>query len=213
MTDIFDRQPEMDWPLRRGETLSNHDWFPLYTHRLLGSDFVSLALLDDRRADIATALLLWAEAFRQDPAGTLPADDRLLASLARFPSVDAWMACRDGVLRGWELVNVEGDDGQFYTRLGHVSFMMKIVDDMYKRKRGRDASNEARTQAVRKSRVKDKLRELGFDRFVDQKPVVNLILETLDAGQMFITADNVAIVLKEHHLDSGKVTKLPDRAR
>lgn len=213
MTDLMDQEPEMIWPLRRGETLSNHDWFPLHTHRLLGSDFVSLSIMDGRRADIGTALMLWSESFRQDPAGTLPADDRLLAGLARFADIGEWMACRDNVLRGWKIVDVEDDDGLMQRRLGHVSFMMKIVDDMYKRKRGRDASAQARGQAVRKSRVRDKLKDLGFDHLAGQPPVITMILETLDQGDMYITPDNVSIVLKEHHLDGGKVARLPGRRR
>lgn len=211
MVDLLDEPAELIWPLRRGETLSNHDWFPLHTHRLLGSDFVSLCIMDGHRADIGTALILWSESFRQDPAGTLPADDRLLAGLARFSSLADWMACRDRVMRGWKVVEVEGDDGLMHRRLGHVAFMMRIVEDMYRRKRGRDASSAARTQSVRKKRVRDKLEELGFRRLMKQPVVVSLVLETLDGADMFITADNVAAVLKEHHLDGGNVTRLPDR--
>ncbi|MBY5974998.1 hypothetical protein KUV28_21800, partial [Ferrimonas balearica] len=49
----------------RGDTLSNHDWFPMYGHRFLGSSFVRKAVMQRRRADIGTATRLNKAQFKQ----------------------------------------------------------------------------------------------------------------------------------------------------
>jgi hypothetical protein len=72
------------WPLRRGDTLSNHDRFPFHGHRFLAPKFLATCLMGKRRADVGTAVMLWSELMRQDPSGTLPERYVELASLGRF---------------------------------------------------------------------------------------------------------------------------------
>jgi len=104
--DVPDGELEA-YPLYQGETLDG-SWTALYHDRLLGSDFVAL---HDLR-DIGAATLLWAEAARQAPAGTLPTDRRALAQLVRLGrDLDAWAEVEAGALYGWRpcfVVDAEG---------------------------------------------------------------------------------------------------------
>lgn len=83
MTNRFP-PPDWEYPLAWGEMLATHEWIEFHLHRFLTSRMLAYALAEGRRADVATALILWSEAFRQDPAGTLPDDDVQLAALARY---------------------------------------------------------------------------------------------------------------------------------
>ena len=76
--------------LRRYPTL------PLNVQRLRDSDFVALASADEFRA----FLLLISAAWHQVPAGSLPADDRLLCALAKT-EMKTWMRIKQGALRGF----------------------------------------------------------------------------------------------------------------
>lgn len=208
----FEQSPDT-WPLRRGETLSNHDWFPFYGHKFLASDFTNQAVLEDRRADIGTAVMLWAESMRQDPAGTLPMSDTTLAGLAKFPSVDAWLAVKDNALHGWVPVMVEDDRfDEPQMRLGHPGLMHDIVSDMYRRKRGRDGAREASKLAVRKSRIRKKMAELRVPEHMvsDNAAVVELALY-FEHSDLYITAENVRTAMIEALGYTGDVVRLPSR--
>lgn len=103
MSEVVDH---WTYPLRRGETVADQDWVPIYFHKLLGSRLVARACAagaEGRAAGFA-AMLLWFEAVRQDPAGTLPDDDVELARLAGYgPDVQAWRVGGEigGVQRAW----------------------------------------------------------------------------------------------------------------
>lgn len=182
------------YPLEWGDTLSNHDWVPLYVNRLLGSRFVSHAIAEDRRADIGTALLLWSASFAQDPAGTLPDDDIELAQLAKFGAdVEAWRKVRKGVLYGWSFCHVDGErmgGSGADRRLGHP-MIAAICKDMYKRKRGRDQSREAGNVAVLRTRVKAKLKAIGQNRASENPNVVEQLATWLRQFGLYCTEDNV----------------------
>lgn len=183
----------IEWPLRFGDTLTNHDWFPFPTHKFLGSRLVSLCIMEDRRADLGTAMILWAEAIKQDPAGTLPDDDQELASLARFPTVQDWLAVRDGVLLGWKSVHVaDPATGETVVRLGSVDFLHDIVASMHKRKRSRDGARAAAGDAVRKSRIRKKMGELKAPQHIIRDDnAVHQLSEYFKHSDLYITADNV----------------------
>ncbi|WP_172332645.1 hypothetical protein [Mangrovicoccus sp. HB161399] len=199
------------WPLKKGETLSSHDWFPFYGHRFLGSEFMAAALMDGRREDIGTAVILWTEAMRQDPAGTLPASDVQLASLARFPSVEAWRKVRAHVLHGWSEVLVEDVvSGGTVTRLGHLSLVQDIVEDMYRRKRGRDAARSAASLAVTKTRIRKKLAAIGVAEHIAQDSrVIDDLAEHFRRHSLYVTEDNVRDALSELHGWGSNVTPMP----
>lgn len=180
------------WPLKRGETLSNHDWFAFYGHRFLGSEFLGAAVLEGRRADIGTALILWCEAMRQDPAGTLPESDIQLAGLARFSSLAEWRAVKEGVMHGWVPVQVEDEaSGSMITRLGH-GMLQGVVCDMFKRKQGRDAARESGALAVKKTRIRVKLEEIKAPGYlVRDTMAISRLAEHFAHSGLYITADNV----------------------
>jgi hypothetical protein len=80
---------------------------PLDVNRLLNSD-TWLAAAD--QPVIAFALMnLWMRSWHQVPAGSLPAEDSILARLAMCDK-DVWSEIKTAALAGWTL----GDDGRFY---------------------------------------------------------------------------------------------------
>jgi hypothetical protein len=186
------------YPLRYGDTLSNHDWIELHVNRLLTSRFVAYCVSEDRRADGFTALLLWSEAIRQDPAGTLPDDDVELAQLAKFGAdVAGWRAARPGALYGWQPCDVEGLDDGVPRRLGH-RFLTDVVARMHVRKKGRDQQREANKQAQVRSRVRRKLAAMRVGKALQESDqVVHAVAEYLMHGDLYITDDNVRVALEE----------------
>lgn len=79
-------------------------WMRLDTSRLLDSDLFALSTGDEFKAAVA----LWCKSWTQEPAGSLPTDDRILAHLSG--SGTKWKRVREMALRGW----VECSDGRLY---------------------------------------------------------------------------------------------------
>ncbi|MEO1688698.1 MAG: hypothetical protein AAFU61_12410, partial [Pseudomonadota bacterium] len=74
MTTLFNDVDDGDleeYPLPLGARLKG-EWFPFHHDAFLGSDYAST--VDPEAAWFG--VVLWAEAARQDPAGTLPTDLR-----------------------------------------------------------------------------------------------------------------------------------------
>jgi hypothetical protein len=87
--------------------LRNFPYMGLDVVRLRDSVFAVVTTGDEFRAGV----LLWAAAWHQVPAASLPNDDRLLANLAGFGrNVDDWLVVRDRALHGF----IECDDGRLY---------------------------------------------------------------------------------------------------
>jgi len=80
-------------------------YMPLEIVRLGDSDLVALSTGDEFKA----AVMLWAKAWQQVPAASLPDDDRILARMAGYNLTD-WRAMREMALRGW----VKCSDGRLY---------------------------------------------------------------------------------------------------
>ena len=181
------------YPVRKGETLANNDWVEFHVHRFLGSGFVAHALRNGRRADIATAVFLWSECYRQDPAGTLPDDDVELAQMARYGTdVEAWLVVRDSVLHGWRTCLIETEAwGHQAGRLGHP-FIAAICERGIKRRAGRAAGREAARMSVSRSRIKKVLAGMaGMARLAQVPDVVDAMARWLDDNSLFISEDNV----------------------
>lgn len=97
------------YPLAYGQTLCGHEAMPFFFNRFLTSRFVAKATVENGRADAFTAVLLWMESLRQNPAGTLPNDDVQLARLAGFGTdLDAWSRAKARALYGWRQTHVLG---------------------------------------------------------------------------------------------------------
>jgi hypothetical protein len=198
------------WPLKRGETLSNHDWFPFHGHRFLASRFLATAVMEHRRADVGTAMMLWSEAMRQDPAGTLPVSDVELASLGRFASTEEWQEVKEDVMHGWVPVHVEDErSGETVVRLGHPGIIQGIVEDMHKRKRGRDGAREAGRLAVRKSRLRKKMAEMRIsDHLIADDRVIVALAEYFEHSNLYVTSDNVRAAMEQVLGYAGDIAKL-----
>ena len=94
-----------DPPISAQVDLRRYPTLPLDVQRLRDSDFVALASADEFRA----CVLLLSAAWHQVPAGSLPADDRLLCALAKI-ELKTWMKVKHGALRGF----VKHSDGRLY---------------------------------------------------------------------------------------------------
>ena len=102
------------------------DGFMLNVERLLSSEFLALASPAEFRAGV----LLWCRAWKQIPGGSLPNDERVLASFSG--AGEDWPNVRDMALRGF----VECSDGRLYHRV--------LCDDV-KRAAQKKADFRART--------------------------------------------------------------------
>ena len=178
--------------LRWGDTITNYEWMPFHIDRFLDSSMLAEALFEGRRGEVLTAIMLWCKAMKQDPAGTLPDDDVQLAQMAGYgKDVAAWRAVRAGALRGWQPVEIEGERPRARApRLGHP-FIEPLAVKAMGRKLGRQQSREATDLAVRRSRVKAKLRALGNGRMAESANVVDSVTAWLYQHELYITEDNV----------------------
>lgn len=186
------------YPLQYGDTLSNHEWIPLYINRLMASDFVAHAIADGRRGDIGTALLLWVGSFKEDPAGTLPDDDVRLAQIAGFgPDVAGWRAVRPGALYGFVPVEISGAAPGRKRRLAHP-VIAEIAHDMHRRKKGRDQAREASRLSSLRNRVRIKLKAMGWPQSTwESRTVVEAVSIFLDQANLYCTDENVSVAMQE----------------
>lgn len=186
------------YPLCWGQTLVAQDWIEQHFHKFLSSRFVALMLAEGRRDVIGTAVILWNESYRQDPAGTLPDDDVELARLAGYGAdVAGWRDVRRLALYGWMPVHIHGEMmGRPPRRLGHP-FIAGIAKRSWDRKSGRAAGREAARLSNAKNRVKRKLVEIRREALSRNDEAVRMIALWLEESQMFITRENVTTALQE----------------
>lgn len=183
------------YPLRWGETLATHEWVEWHIHRFLTSRFLAYTVAEGRRAEGFTAMVLWSEAFRQDPAGTLPDDDVQLAGLARYGAdLAGWRAARAGALYGWSRCHVDGEATDGVPRLGH-RFLAEIAGRMNRRKLSRDQGRRGAAIAVRHSRIRKKLQHMGFKMLATQPDAVTRIDGFLGDANLWISDDNLRAAL------------------
>lgn len=180
------------YPLRMGQTLASNEWVEFHIHKFLTSRFKAYCLRDGDhgRARMGTALILWAECYRQDPAGTLPDDDVELAQLAGYGAdAPGWAAVREAVLHGWMTCLCE-DDTEGQHRLGHP-LIAEIAARSFRRKSGKAAGRTAAALSVARTRVKKQLERLGMGRLAASADVVELIARWCEDSGLWITEDNV----------------------
>lgn len=99
---------EVSQPLTPADCdLRDFQFMPLDVVRLRDSDIAVMVSGEEFRS----AVMLWCAAWHQVPAGSLPNDDRSLASLAGYGrAVGEWQKVKTGALRGW----LECSDGRLY---------------------------------------------------------------------------------------------------
>jgi hypothetical protein len=114
------------------------EWMPLYGDRLFTSNTWLMAGPEARCA----AMMLWWEAWKQCPAGSLPDHDRALAQLAGYGiALKAWLSIKAEAMRGW----VRCSDGRLYhpivCELAHEAWDRRV------REKDRKAAYRAKREA------------------------------------------------------------------
>ncbi|MXV36856.1 MULTISPECIES: DUF1376 domain-containing protein [unclassified Saccharibacter] len=115
--------------------LRGYDFMPLFATRLLDSDLYALST----GAEFKAALTLWCKAWLQVPAGSLPADERILAHLSMTGST--WDCVRDIALHGW----MQCSDGRLYHPLIAQEAIKAFA--MRRKERERKARQRARLRS------------------------------------------------------------------
>jgi Protein of unknown function (DUF1376) len=121
--------------------LRDLDGFMLNTERLMTSEFFALSTGDEFKAGVA----LWCKAWKQMPCGSLPNDDKILAS---FSGANGnWPNVKTMALRGW----IECSDGRLYHRVLSLDVPKAYQKRMdYKKLRDGNAERKERERAERK---------------------------------------------------------------
>lgn len=121
--------------------LRDFDYMPLYGDRLFRSETWILGTADSRCA----AIRLWWAAWHEEPAGSLPDNDRLLADMAGYGvAVSAFCEIKEAAMRGW----VKCDDGRLYHPV-----VCQIAAEMFKKKKKKQEDNAA--ERARKKRKRN----------------------------------------------------------
>ena len=134
--------------------------------RLLDSDFFALTTGDEFKAGVA----LWCKSWNQLPAGSLPANDRVLAHLSGV-GLAGWPAVKEMALHGW----IECSDGRLY----HPTVAEKALEAWERRGEWNDVQENKKSRQQRwRARCKA-LSQLLRDAGVT--PPAGAKLETLES--------------------------------
>lgn len=155
--------------------LRGMEWMPLNTANLLDSTLFLESTGDEFKAAMALICASW----RQVPAGSLPASDKSLATLAR---TDNWTAVRTMAMRNWVLCS----DGRYY----HAIVAAKAMEALPHRqefveKKTAEANRKERERKDRKDLFAT-LREAGIVLPYDTK-TSELRARVRDLGQAPVT--------------------------
>lgn len=181
------------YPLSFGDVLDGQYWIAMHYQRLLTSQWRVQAMRPENREAAFFGFILWMEAMRQDPAGTLPVDDGELTMLAGLGmDRQAWARVRDFALRKWAPVEVEADDGEYVRRLAHP-FVTRVVVRAMTGKRKAAAKVEAGVIYQKRSRVRRKLASFGTIRGEPPEAAVEFIASWLHDQDMTISEANVRL--------------------
>lgn len=183
------------YPIPLGQRLRG-DWFALHFRDLLSSRW--RAIVEPEAGFYG--VMLWCQAAAQDPAGTLPTDDRELANLAGFGrDLDGWLRVRDGALYGWEEV-VCTDEVDELVRLGHPRLTEAVLEAVERIEKKRDGLAEG-TLRKRLSRLRRAMRKTGLsDRAANDERLQEQILDWLDGRNLTMRVVNVREALVFHGL-------------
>lgn len=185
---VGEAAPEV-YPLRLGQTATRLDRMQIHVHRLIGSAWLSRSTHEERGA----ALSLWAHCCAtQDPAGTLPDDDRELARLAEFGiDVEGWRRCRAGALHGWRRVRVltaTGEPGPL--RLAHP-LMTEVAASMVETLQKGALAKADDLARKRRGRLREQMGKVGAKRMAEHWESVEAVMAWLEARGLNFAAANV----------------------
>lgn len=111
-------------------------YFPFYVNDFAADDVVEAMTTEQ----VGAYALLLCKAWMQTPAGTVPADDAILARWARV-SARTWDRIKSGVLAAFAL----GQDGRYHQKRMEVEYA-KLITTLEARSEGGRRSAEARRQ-------------------------------------------------------------------
>jgi hypothetical protein len=141
--------------------LRDFDYMPFYGKRLFASE--TWILCDD--AEKVAALRLWWASWHEEPAGSLPDNDRLLADLAGYGvAVKAFQVVRANAMRGW----IKCDDGRLYHPI-----VCEIAEEVWgnKRKKREDNERDRARKARKRGHVPADAKPETKKRPAEAKPV------------------------------------------
>ena len=182
-------------PIAKGQVLDGQHWAPMHYQRLLSSGWRTRAVRPENRDKAVFGFLLWFEALRQDPPGTLPQDDAELAMLAGFGmDIDGWMTVREFALYGWTPCHIADASGDVLPGMRlHHAFVAGVAGEALKRKAGASVRRASGQRAVKKSRVRNKLRALMAGGREPPEAAVEWITDWVVEGDLNATEANVRI--------------------
>lgn len=121
-------------------------WMKLDLCRLNNSDFIHLA----NNEEFGAAMKLWMASRRQVPAGSLPNNDRILASLSGYSNAPRkWAGVREMALHGWLPCN----DGRLYHPV-----ITEMVMDIQETRNGPIPQDAGKRDAAEEKRRKNRER-------------------------------------------------------
>jgi hypothetical protein len=128
---------------------------PLDVRRLRDSKFAAAVDGESFRAGV----LLWAAAWHERPAGSLPNDDVELAQLAGFGrAVSEWQKVREGALYGWRRCSDNRLYHEFLAGVALDSWERKLAQ-LARTRAATDAHARKRSAGLKQSDVDDKRNE------------------------------------------------------
>ncbi len=152
-----------DYPIPTGERLDSHFFIPWHHRRWLHSEFRLLADLDVR----AVGFDLFCVAQEENPVGTLPTDERLLAKLVGLP-LDVWQTLCErsmGPLHGWQPCLT--DKG--VRRLFHP-VVLQVAEDALGRRADQLDKREGERERKRMEKLPDQMVRAGARPAMTQDP-------------------------------------------
>lgn len=174
--------------------LRDFGFMPLHVQRLRDSDLAALATGDEFKA----AVLLWAFAWHQVPAGSLPTDDRILA--ARSGASEKWKRVKARALSGFVLCS----DGRLY----HPVIAEAAIDAWQRRDafQAKQDNHETRQQRWRAelARLSGLLRAAGVTP--PQRPTKGQLLDLCKRHNVDAGVD-ACVDGGETRLDAGEIGK------
>lgn len=167
---LVDSQDLFEYPIPSGERLDSHYFITWRFDWWLHSEFRLLADKEVR----AVGFDLFNIAQKEDPVGTLPLDERLLARLAG-ESLDEWRRLMErpiGPLYNWK--ECRCDNG--HVRLYHP-VVLKIAQDALGLREDRLAKREAERERKRLEALPDKMLRAGAPTMMAQDTVKVLLFD------------------------------------
>lgn len=154
-----------DYPVELIDARMTSDYFTMFWHdRWLNSE---LHLTADMAVQGA-ALNLFFIARKQNPVGSLPENDRMIAKLLHI-DIEAWERLKSqpiNPLHNWSRFRVDDK-----IVLGHP-VVIEVAMDALARREQRAASNEERAVAMRQHRLKRDMKELRCSEAMCNDPVL-----------------------------------------